>query len=93
MAGQSLQLAITKNSTLASRPRDELKSNQIEPEMVMENFLRPGTYYQGWDGVLVSIFSTTVLHRLTWNAGNHQRGELFGTYPKLFRQDSLYEWV
>merc|ERR1712137_349707 len=55
MASQSLQLAVTKNSTLASRPREELKNNQIEPNMVLESFLRPGTYYHGWDGILETI--------------------------------------
>ena len=55
MAGHSLLLNVTKNSTLAGRPKEYLKDVEIKEEDIMENFLRPGTYYREWDGILVWI--------------------------------------
>lgn len=55
MAGKSLTISITKNSSLATKPLHDLQNNQITKELIMENFLRPGTYYTSWDGILVRI--------------------------------------
>jgi len=55
MAGHSLLLNVTKNSTLAGRPKEYLKDVEIKEEDIMENFLRPGTYYREWDGILSSV--------------------------------------
>lgn len=53
MASQSLTISVTKNSSLAARPLSDLQNNEIDPEELKENFLRPGTYFSCWDGILV----------------------------------------